>query len=255
MLRGTIVHDVLEHCFPPDCELPDDAEISTAIPTYVSNALDRCAPWLLDDEWALEHKNLMVEVEKSTLAWAQFLRSAGAKVIGTEKHLQGASPSLNIRTHGYADCILELPDKRILVVDHKRSKSTNRIKRLEAQSDLQVTLYKEMLLNPQGDDALDLRATGADSIIAAYHTTMDHSVIVSHETKHITGTQAVSGDISSTTTSLLSERIKDLTVGNVPLNSISDAHIFEKEFCITPYALDGNRLVQAFMVDDQEATE
>jgi len=253
MLRGTIVHDVLEHCFPPDCELPDDAEILTAIPSYISDALERCAPWLLDDEWALEHKNLMVEVEKSTLAWAQFLRSTGAKVIGTEKHLQGTSPSLNIRIHGYADCILEMPDKRILIVDHKRSKSENRIKRLEAQSDLQVTLYKEMLLNPQGDDALDLRATGAGNIVAAYHTTMDHSVIVSHETKPITGTQAVNGDISSTATNLLSERVKDLTVGNVPLNSISDTHIFEKAFCITPYALDSNRLVQAFMVDDQEA--
>ncbi|MCT4608751.1 MAG: PD-(D/E)XK nuclease family protein [Pelagimonas sp.] len=254
MLLGTIVHEVLEHSFPEGCNIPDDAELSDRLPQIFSDAINKNAPWLCETAWDLERQNLFIEASSAALSWAGFLRTTGAEVLGNEQHLQGSSPSLLIRTHGYADCLLRLPDGKIMVVDHKRSKSAKRLGRLEKSADLQATLYKEMLLNPQGDDALDLRETGANNIIPAYHTTLDHTVVAGENAHDIAGIQTVPGDIASAALDLLSDRIKDLTVGKIPLSTTADDALFSKDMGITPYALHDNRIVSAFLIDEQGAT-
>jgi hypothetical protein len=254
MLLGTIVHEVLEHNFPEGCDIPDDDELSDRLPQIFSDAIDKNARWPCETAWDLERQNLFNEARSAALSWAGFLRTTGAEVLGNEQHLQGSSPSLLIRTHGYADCLLRLPDGKIMVVDHKRSKSAKRLGRLEKNADLQATLYKEMLLNPQGDDALDLRETGANNIIPAYHTTLDHTVLAGENAHDIAGIQTVPVDIASAALDLLSDRIKDLTVGKIPLSTTADDARFSKDMGITPYALHDNRIVSAFLIDEQGAT-
>lgn len=254
MLLGTIVHDVLEHSFPKGCDTPDEAEISDRLPQIFADAIDKNAPWLCETAWDLERQNLYIEARSAALSWAGFLRTTGAEVLGNEQHLQGSSPNLLIRTHGYADCLLRLPDGKIMVVDHKRSKSTKRLERLEKSADLQATLYKEMLLNPQGDDALDLREVGESNIIPAYHMTLDHTVLAGENAHSVAGVQTVQRDIASAALHLLAERIKDLTVGKIPLSSADDDALFSKGMGITPYALHDNRIVSAFFIDKQGGT-
>lgn len=255
MLLGTIVHDVLEHSFPEGCAIPDDATLTERLPQIFDEAIERNAPWLSETAWDLEHQNLFLEAQSAALSWAVFLRTTGAEVIANERHLQGSSPSLLIRTHGYADCLLRLPDGKIMVVDHKRSQSKRRLERLEKSADLQATLYKEMLLNPQDEDALDLRQAGEANIIPTYHTTLDHTVLAGENARDIDGVQTVQGDIASAALNLLSDRIKDLTIGKIPLSKISDEATFTKDMGITPYALKDNRVVSAFLIDDQENTQ
>jgi hypothetical protein len=254
MLLGTIVHDVLEHSFPEGPEIPDETALSDRLPQIFTDAIERNAPWLGETAWDLERQNLFVEARSAALSWAGFLRTTGAEILGNEQHLQGSSPSLLIRTHGYADCLLRLPDGKIMVVDHKRSNSAKRLERLEKSADLQATLYKEMLLNPQGDDALDLREAGEVNIIPAYHTTLDHTVLAGENAHDVVGVQAVPGDIASAALDLLSDRIKDLTIGKIPLSTTADETRFSKGMGITPYALNDNRIVSAFLVDEQGAT-
>ncbi len=254
MLLGTIVHDVLEHSFPKGCDIPGETALSDRLTQIFTDAIQRNAPWLGETAWDLERQNLFVEARSAALSWAGFLRATGAEILGNEQHLQGNSPRLLIRTHGYADCLLRLPDGKVMVVDHKRSKSAKRLERLEKRADLQATLYREMLLNPQGDDALDLREVGKSNIIPAYHTTLDHTVLAGESAHDIAGVQTVSGDIASAALGLLSDRIMDLTVGKIPLSTTADEARFSKDMGITPYALHDNRIVSAFLIDEQGGT-
>jgi hypothetical protein len=76
------------------------------------------------------------------------LSSINARVIDNEIDLMGEAHGLNL--FGRADCLLSLPDGRLLIIDHKKSGSGKRRDRMMVGWDLQLALYRAMLLKPEG---------------------------------------------------------------------------------------------------------
>lgn len=121
MTLGSILHRVLELVFPEGTKAFDDRSVSTAVPQALDAAIERYASWLSAPAWQVERASLLREAHEVVAAWALFLRTTGAEVLHNEIDLSGEHGGLQIA--GKADCLLKLPDGRVLVVDHKRSRA------------------------------------------------------------------------------------------------------------------------------------
>ncbi|MCZ4088739.1 PD-(D/E)XK nuclease family protein [Sinorhizobium psoraleae] len=190
-----------------------------------------------------ERANLAREALDAALTWGRFLTDNGAQIHRVETTLSGVY-HLNVPIHGRADCLLDLPDGRVMVVDHKRSSSSSRRKRMEAGADLQVDIYRRMIATTP--EFIDL---APDRIITAYHCTLDGRVLTGPEGRGLRSVSAVTGQIGSTADQIVSERIRTLSTGRLPLNRASDGEMFEKELGVKAYALE-NPLVTAFLIPD-----
>jgi RecB family exonuclease len=175
MTLGTLLHHVMEVVFPEGTKMPNQTEISNAVPAALDDAIRRYATWLSNDAWGTERQSLLREAYNVTSNWGVFLNETQAEVLHNEISLAGDHGELRLR--GNADCLLKLPDGRILIIDHKRSSSSGRRDRMAKGWDLQVALYQAMLERPSIQTALtDLVAQGAD-IVTAYHTMLDGIVL------------------------------------------------------------------------------
>ena len=251
--KGNIAHDVFEHVFLKDQPVPEPPALTAAVAEAYDRALTRHAGFLRSASWEMERSGLEREILQAALRWREHLLALGAKIIGNEISLAGEAHGINL--HGKADAILELPDGALLVVDHKKSGTSGRRRRMEAGWDLQAGLYRDMLARPirrEGDgmDPLIGRKVGI-----AYHLMNDGGLLTSGIVPADGSPARDMGDaVNDAAVAMLAERLAQLGAGRVVLNTSADEGFFKKEAGFTPYALtDGSTLVTAFIRRIEEA--
>ena len=254
MVAGTIAHYVLEFLFPKDAPLPDHDEIEAAVPELLSTAIRKHAPFLQRSIWAVEREGLLRDIRTAAHAWRNTLEGLGARVIDNEIGLQGEA--LGILLRGRADCLLQLEDGSLLVVDHKKSGTPKRRARLEAGWDLQLGLYREMLKRPEKTgEVLEAALAGNPKIGVAYHLINDQGVLLEGLEPPDGVVTVVEGEISVQAMDLLITRLAEVGSGQIRLNSEDDRQFFEKTANLAPYALDASPLVSRFMMPGAEADD
>ncbi|MCY1289723.1 PD-(D/E)XK nuclease superfamily protein [compost metagenome] len=239
---GKLVHATLEMLFPEGARNVHDSSIRENFPAAFESAIAHTAPWLIGERWVTERTNLAREALAAALNWGRFLNDNSARIRRVETPLSGTYHRLLIS--GRADCLLDLADDRIMIVDHKRTSSFSRRKRMEAAADLQVELYRRMITTTP-----EFAEIAPDRIVTAYHCTLDGRVLTGPEGKGLDGAVIVNGPIGSKADEIVSTRIRDLSKGRVALNYASDYQMFDKTLGIKGYALD-NPLVAAFLLPD-----
>ena len=251
MVAGTIAHDVLEFLFIKDAPLPDHDQIETEVPELLSSAIRKYAPFLQRSIWAVEREGLLRDVRTAAHAWRNTLESLGARVIDNEIGLQGEA--LGILLRGRADCLLQLEDGSLLIVDHKKSGTPKRRARLEAGWDLQLGLYREMLKHPEKTgEVLEAALAGNPKIGVAYHLINDQGVLLEGLEPPDGIVTVVEREISAQAMDLLITRLAEVERGQIRLNSKDDRKFFEKTAHLAPYALDASPLVSRFMMPGTE---
>ncbi len=252
MAKGNIAHDVFEHVFPPGDTIPDSDTLTTALEDAYDRALTRHARFLRSPSWGLERRGLERDILQAALRWRGHLRALGAKIIGNEIWLAGRAHGINL--HGKADAILELPDGALLVVDHKKSGTSGRRKRMEAGWDLQAGLYRDMIARPIRREGDGMEPLIGRKVGIAYHL-MNDGGLLSSELPLAEGSPArdMGDDVNAGAITKLAERLAELGAGRVVLNTSKDAAFYQKEAGFKPYALiDGSTLVTAFIRQFEE---
>jgi len=250
ILSGTLAHEVLEHLFPKDNPLPNDLAINAKVAGLLDQAVRKYAPFLNSPLWKVERQGLERDIIRAARKWTAALSSIGAKVIDNEIDLMGNAHGLEL--FGRADCLLSLPDGRILIVDHKKSGSKNRRDRMVVGWDLQLGIYRAMLLNPDlKEGVLDKILKLKPEIGVAYHLINDSGILVNGMSLKGEGFEIIDMDISAQAIEKIQERIAEVRTGTVSLNSADDATFFEKTAKLTPYALQESTLIAAFLIPSE----
>lgn len=253
MAKGNIAHDVFEHVFLKEQPVPEPAALTAAVAEAYDRALTRHAGFLRSASWEMERSGLEREILQAALRWREHLLALGAKIIGNEIWLAGEADGVNL--HGKADAILELPDGALLVVDHKKSGTSARRRRMEAGWDLQAGLYRDMLARPIRRDGDGMDPLIGRKVGIAYHLMNDGGLLTSGLVPAEESPARDMGDaVNNAAVAMLAERLEQLGDGRVVLNTSVDEGFFKKEAGFTPYALtDGSTLVTAFIRQIEEA--
>ena len=250
ILSGTLAHEVLEYLFPKESPLPDDAEITAKASGLLDQAVRKYAPFLNSPLWKVERQGLERDIVRAAKKWSAALSAIDARVIDNEIDLMGEAHGLNL--FGRADCLLSLPDGRLLIIDHKKSGSGKRRDRMMAGWDLQLGLYRAMLLKPDLEEGvLDDMLKVKPEIGVAYHLINDSGILVNGIQLDGEGFEIIDTEISIQAIEKLKERIKEVRTGVVSLNYVDDITFFEKMAKTTPYALQDSSLVSAFLVPSE----
>lgn len=254
MVSGTIAHDVLEFLFQKDASLPDHDQIEAAVPELLSSAIRKYAPFLQRAIWAVEREGLQRDIRNAAHVWRDTIRGLDARVIDNEIDLRGEA--LGILLRGRADCLLQLADGSLLVVDHKKSGTAKRRARLEAGWDLQLGLYRAMLMRPEKTgEVLETALSGDPRIGVAYHLINDQGVLLEGLEPPDGVVTVMTGEISGKAMDLLVTRLAEVEIGVIRLNSADDRSFFEKTANLAPYALDASPLVSRFIIPGVETSD
>ena len=250
--KGNIAHEVFENIFPKDRPIPGIDALKKNLSGIYDNALGRYAPFLRGSEWEMERNGLLREIEQAALRWREHMQALGAKVVGNEIWLAGIVNGVAL--HGKADAILELPNGDVLIVDHKKSGTSARRKRMEAGWDLQAGLYRDMLAAPMRSAGDGLGPLAGRNVGIAYNLMNDGGVLTAGLPLPA-GVQVrdMGDDVNVEATKQLAKRIGELAEGRIVLNTTLDEDFFRKEAGFTPYALtDGPALVTASIREPEE---
>lgn len=250
LLKGTLAHHVLEQVFPAKSPLPNPRDLPQLVATHFDEGVRRNAPFLAAPEWRMERDGLFRECLRAAEIWRSILEDEGAEILANEVTLAGEAHGIIIR--GRADTVLRLPDGQAIIIDHKKSSARARRERMQAGWDLQVALYRDMLLRPTADTSPELEGVGKQGVSVAYHTLNDGTVLRSGARARNNGSPRIedlSGAISDRSISLLQERLAQVGAGRVQLNGSEDEKFLKKEAKITPYGFDNSPLVRALMVE------
>jgi RecB family exonuclease len=249
LLKGTLAHHVLEHAFPVGPNLPDAAQLDAEVARHFADGIARNAPFLAAAQWQLERETLLREVLRAARTWLGILTDEGAEVLANEVRLEGEAHGTFIK--GRADAVVRLGDGQLVIVDHKKSSATARRERMQAGWDLQIALYRAMLLRPIRREGDGLDPVLGRTPAMAYHTLNDGSVLQNGLTPRNRGSsrvEEVEGDISGQAVQLMQQRLAEVASGHLHLNGIADEAFFQKQAHLTPYAFDASPLVRRFMV-------
>lgn len=252
MTLGTLMHQMLEDTFTMGAPVPDATELDAKVPGHLDAAIRRHAAWLTDAAWTTERRSLLREARDICTAWAGFLRETGAEVLHNEIGLKGEHGGMVLR--GTADCLLKLPDGRILVVDHKRSSAGGRRDRMAKGWDLQVALYRAMLERPMEETALTRLVAKGAQIVTAYHMLRDGTVLSDAQGGDVPRIEMAGEHASVNAMDHLAQKLAEVGAGTIRLNRTDDSEAFRKERGITAYALE-NQLVAAFSLPETAAEE
>lgn len=252
--KGSIAHDVFEHVFLKDQSIPDPAALTPAVAAAYDRALTRHAGFLRSASWDMERQGLEREILLAALRWRDHLVALGAKIIGNELWLSGEAHGINL--HGKADAILELPSGVLLIVDHKKSGTSNRRKRMEKRWDLQAVLYRDMIARPIRREGDAMGALIGRPVAVAYHLMNDGGLLTSGlALPEGSAARDMGDEINAAAVEQLQLRLSQLGGGRIVLNTSADEDFFKKEAGFTPYALtDGSALVTAFIrkIEDEQ---
>ena len=257
-LLGTLAHEVFEGLFAPGEALPEHEAIPERVERLVEEALRRKAPFMRAASWVVERRHFTAQTIKAAQAWREVIAGLGAEVVAAEAWLFGEWSGIAV--HGQTDLILGLSGNRLLVVDYKRSKSTNRLKQMQKGFDSQASLYRAMLesggpKNPE-NVALAQRLKAAGETGVVYFLLNDQvalSDIAPPESAGIPQWRALGDDIASEALALIRQHLEEVRAGRVVLNRVGDAEFFEKQAGIKPYALEVSPLVTLFMLPAEES--
>ena len=252
MAKGNIAHDVFEHVFPPGDTTPDPDALTAAVAQAFDRALTRHAGFLRSPSWEMERRGLERDILQAALRWRDYLLALGAKIIGNEIWLAGDAHGINL--HGKADAILELPDGALLIIDHKKSGTAARRKRMEAGWDLQAGLYRDMIARPIRREGDGMEPLIGRTVGIAYHLMNDGGLLSSGLAPAEGSPARDMGDaVNEGAIVKLADRLAELGAGRVVLNTSNDIDFFQKEAGFKPYALiDGSTLVTAFIRQVEE---
>jgi hypothetical protein len=255
-LQGLVAHRVFELLFAPGVTTPSDAEITKRLPELYDLAIAEIAPFLQAESLTMERDNLRSDILKSAIGWAESLKILGASTIGAEFAPSGQIFDIPIR--GKVDCLIQLADGRLIIVDHKKVGTSKRKSRLNAGWDLQVELYRRMLIgepdpqHPMPKNIIAaLEAAGCSAAIA-YHLMNDGGVLINGVSDLAPNPpiQPVHGDISVNALERLENITEQLKRGEISLNKQTDEKKIKSESFLGPYALDSSPLVRHFMIAD-----
>ncbi|WP_412554680.1 PD-(D/E)XK nuclease family protein [Shimia sp. MIT1388] len=247
MVKGTLLHRVMETLFPAGTAVPSEATLTQNVGTALDEAISRTAPWMQDPAWALERKGLLVAAREAAIGWADFLQRSGADIVENEISLSGAFDGQPLT--GNADSLLKLENGTVLIVDHKSGKSDKRRVQMQAGWDLQLALYREMLKTSPPENLGN--ATSSPTIGTAYHTFADSAVLVDQPGGTVDGAETITAESSAHALVALREALNQVGGGCVSLNQESDADTMQAERGVSPYALD-NPFVSAFTLPSPE---
>ncbi len=253
MLLGTLVHDVFEKLFQSGKSVPEKDAILAQAGSLLDDAIRRYGPFLRAAQWQVERQHLETGIIKAALAWREILLALNAEILGNEEWLQG---NLNaVPLHGQADVVLGLPDKRLLVVDYKRSSTSSRKPRMDRGYDSQASLYRIMLDTggPKDGENTELikRIKDVQQIGIVYYllndqTSLSDSVLT--ESNQIHNWLAIENDVSSKAINLIKKRLAEVRTGRISLNREGDTTYFEKQAGVKPYALANSPLISLFTI-------
>lgn len=245
--RGNIAHDVFEHVFLPDVAPPEGDALVAAVAEAYERALIRHAGYLRGASWEMERRGLERDILSAARRWCDHLHALEARIIANELWLEGEVHGIRLR--GKADVILELPDGTLLVVDHKKSGTPGRRDRMNAGWDLQTGLYRDMIARPIRREGDGMEPLIGRRVGIAYHLMNDGGLLSSGVAlAEETPARDMGDEVNVAAVARLTERLAELGVGRIVLNTTADISFFKKEGGFTPYALtDGNPLVHAFM--------
>lgn len=256
-LRGTLAHEVFELLFKPDEPIPEDEQIDENVPALLQKRIAEIAPFLQGSSWGVERRTLETEIAQAARRWALVLKSLDAKVIGNEFWLRGELFGHPVR--GKADCLIVLPNGMPLIVDYKKSSSSKRRKRLSAQWDLQVDLYRKMQTSvdeksrPDEIRVRDCLTAWQMAPAVAYHLLNDGKVLANGahgiDTTHV---ETIDLDIAEKALAQIQQRFERIRAGIVDINHIDDIAFYEKKAHLGTYAFDSSPLIKAFMRTEGE---
>ena len=260
-LQGSIAHKVFELLFPAKVATPSDAEIDERMPQFYEAAIAEIAPFLQAESLTMERDNLGSSILEAAKRWAASLNSLGASTIGAEFWPSGKILDIPIR--GQADCLIQLADGRLIIVDHKKSGSSKRKGRLNAGWDLQVELYRQMLVgepdpqNPMPVNIITALEKAGRSAGVAYHMMNDGGVLING----VSGLEAdppiqpISGNISENALEKLRVVTTQLWLGEIQLNKKTDPRFFDTKASMGLYAFDSSPLIRHFMIADTQSDD
>lgn len=237
LVQGSLFHAVLELCFPAEEPVPDEDALKTRFEEAFDKAMRREAPFLQDPIWKVEAASHRAEARKIAFHWRERLEILKANILANEQFLEGTA--LGLRLNGFADSLVELSDKQVMVVDFKASKSDGRRERMEKGWDLQVALYHHMIAGAENEATQNLNARKTD-LAMAYHLLRDGVTLSHGVASSVPELEPVGADISINALEKLTATIAQLGGGTIQLNHASDVDTFKKETGIEPYALKGN---------------
>ncbi|MBF0289610.1 MAG: PD-(D/E)XK nuclease family protein [SAR324 cluster bacterium] len=237
LLKGTIAHKIFEYQF--------DGINKHSVNNFESmyqSAIEAEAEFLLLPQWRLERVQLKHEILKAIVPFIDWCTEKGWKISKTEEHLRGRLWDLELR--GFADAVFENGNKR-LVIDYKKSGSSDRVKRINSGFELQVLLYREMLHQQSNVEK--------NNIEGGYYTLNDTTLVLdTHASTNVEKIIQVELELSqhnqsAQSVSKIKNRIDQLRSGIVELNT-DDDESFWKEYGIkTEYAFNDYPLVGLFM--------
>ena len=247
LTAGNIAHHVFEHVFVNDQDPPGGEILKGMLQEAYDRAIARYAPFLRSQLWEMERAGLARDIVRAALEWKDILRRLKARIVANEMPLKGFVQGIALR--GKADTILALPNGGLLLVDHKKSGTSGRRKRMEAGWDLQAGLYRDMIANPLHEPGDGIEALAGKHVGLAYHLMNDSGFLTSGVILPADVYAEDMGDsVNDAAVERLRERLDQLREGRILLNTSSDEKFFRNEAGITPYALvDGSPLVTAFM--------
>lgn len=256
MSRGTLAHGVFEDLFLAGQPSPAPDVAAARVPALLVQRIAADMPWMAAPEWEVERGALQADIASAARHWAAVLADLGAEVVANEFWLEGELDGLKV--HGKADCLLLLPDGTPLVVDHKKSGSPARRRRLKAGADLQVELYRRM--RPKVPDGDNGNPTGAATVLAeykaapavAYHMMNDGGVLVNGTSGASPHLEEFAEGIADLALAELRARFAALRVGQVHTNARADIKHFDKVAALRIYALERSPLLAAFMRESDQ---
>mgnify|MGYP000297042338 CR=1 FL=1 len=245
-LKGTIAHKVFELHFDSEREISYGQGNSDYDVLY-QTALEEDAAFLLQPQWRLERTQLKYEIKEALGPFLDWCETDGWSIHSTEQRLAGELWSLPLK--GFVDVVLET-EQKTLILDYKKSKSKDRITRLNSGYDLQTLIYRELFNQQEGGNPV--------SIHSGYYTLNDQTLVLdvfaSSSVKGITKAQlAVDLDGQSEKAVIkIKERIKQLREGEVLLNQEDDTEFWKGFGIKAEYSIDSNPLVGHFMKAAEE---
>lgn len=256
MGRGTLAHGVFEDLFPAGQPVPAADAAVERVPALLRQRIAAEMPWLAAPEWEVERGALQADIAAAARNWAGVLSDLGAQVVANEFWLAGELDGLKV--HGKADCLLLLSDGTPLVVDHKKSGSPARRRRLEAGADLQVELYRRM--RPKVPDGANRDPTGAATVLAeykaapavAYHMMNDGGVLVNGTSGTSPHLEEFADGIADLALAELQARVAAVRAGQIHTNARADIKHFDKVAALRIYALERSPLLAAFLRDSDQ---
>ena len=242
--QGKIAHKVLE--------LYKDHQSSPLTNKIYQTLFDKAiaieAPFLVHPQWRLERTQLQQQIAHAVFPLVAWIKEAGWKISHVEEELAGELWNWSVR--GFADAILT-KGRSVLILDYKKSKSKDRITRLNNGLDLQTWIYRELYQ----------QMNSKKNLHSGYYNLNDTTLVlddpalntVSHDPLTIAIPELSINEQSALAKERIKQRFGQIRKGSIVLNMVGDPERWKKQG-ITLYSLEQDRLVNRYLKPNEEAS-